>query len=54
MLDLRWNELGEEVNDVLHASAASQCCIEPQRLRCEATLQGHTDGVLGLEISRSR
>jgi len=45
MLDMRWNEMGSDAIEALLAAATDACTVEhmPQRLRCGATLNAHTN-----------
>jgi hypothetical protein len=45
MLDMRWNEMGSDAIEAMLAAATDACTVEhmPQRLRCGATLNAHTN-----------
>jgi hypothetical protein len=51
MLDMRWNEMGSDAIEALLAAATDACTVEhmPQRLRCGATLNAHTNWVETLQ-----
>ena len=51
MLDMRWNEMGSDAVEALLAAATPTCNVEhlPQRLRCGATLNAHTNWVETLQ-----
>ena len=51
MIDMRWNEMGSDAVEALLAAATPSCTVEhlPQRLRCGATLNAHTNWVETLQ-----
>ena len=51
MLDMRWNEMGSDAVEALLTAATPTCNVEhlPQRLRCGATLNAHTNWVETLQ-----
>ncbi|MEE2628935.1 MAG: hypothetical protein VX670_10660 [Candidatus Latescibacterota bacterium] len=51
VLDIRWNEMGGDACEALLAAATPTCLVEhmPQRLRCGATLNAHTNWVETLQ-----
>jgi hypothetical protein len=50
-VDMRWNEMGSDATEALLAAATDACRVEhmPQRLRCGATLNAHTNWVETLQ-----
>ena len=51
VVDMRWNEMGSSETEALIEAATPACTVEhmPQRLRCGATLNAHTNWVETLQ-----
>ena len=54
-LDMRWNEMGSDAVEALLDAAGKDCAVEhmPQRLRCGATLNAHSNWVETLQHDQS-